>query len=122
MMSDQRRLEHDPAIDDPRGLVEPPPEVRRDLGALRELAQHVDEAAHRGGGIQQVTGAFVRIGVLPRLERWYDLNIIVEDVAITDKRITAEIDYSLPMSDVLQGMAMTLDLEVEKEGRTIIFR
>ena len=60
--------------------------------------------------------------VLPRLERWYDLDIIVEDTAIADKRITAEIDYSLPMSDVLQGVAMTLDLEVEREGRTVIFR
>lgn len=52
--------------------------------------------------------------VLPRLERWYDISIEVANDAIAAKKITAEIDYSLPMKDVLQGMALSLDLEVER--------
>ncbi|CAN5410404.1 FecR domain-containing protein [soil metagenome] len=59
--------------------------------------------------------------VLPRLERWYDVKIIIENEEIAAKRITAEIDYSLSMNTVLNGMGMSLDLEVKKEGRTITF-
>lgn len=57
--------------------------------------------------------------VLPRLERWYDVKIIIENEEIASKRITAEIDYSLSMNTVLDGIGMSLDLEVEKKGRTI---
>lgn len=60
--------------------------------------------------------------VLPRLERWYNINIRVEDEQIREKKITAEIDYSQSMSEVLQGIALTLELEVEKSERTFTFR
>lgn len=60
--------------------------------------------------------------VIPKLERWYHLEINIENKEIADKRITAEIDYSLPMSEVLEGVAMAFELEVEREGRTITFR
>lgn len=60
--------------------------------------------------------------VLPRLERWYNIDIRVEDEQIREKRITAEIDYSQSMSEVLQGIALTLELEVEKSERTFTFR
>lgn len=59
--------------------------------------------------------------VLPRLERWYDIDIRVLDDKIMSKKITAEIDYSLPMTDVLQGIAMLLNLEFERTDRTITF-
>jgi len=59
--------------------------------------------------------------VLPRLERWYDVKIIIENEEIASKRITAEIDYSLSMNTVLNGIGMSLDLEVIKNGRTITF-
>ena len=54
--------------------------------------------------------------VLPRLERWYDISIEVADESIVTEKITAEIDYSLPMSDVLRGIAMTLELNVVSTG------
>lgn len=60
--------------------------------------------------------------VLPRLERWYDIDIRVEDESIRRKKITAEIDYSQSMSEVLQGIALTLELEVERSNRTFTFR
>lgn len=60
--------------------------------------------------------------VLPRLERWYNIDIRVEDEQIIEKKITAEIDYSNSMSEVIQGIALTLELEVDKIDRTFTFR
>jgi len=60
--------------------------------------------------------------VLPRLERWYDIDIRVSDESIRKRKITAEIDYSLPMTDVLQGIAMSLSIEIERKGRIITFK
>jgi transmembrane sensor len=60
--------------------------------------------------------------VIPRLERWYNIEIKVEREEIAASRITAEINYSLPMSDVLAGMAMTLGVELDRENRTITFK
>lgn len=60
--------------------------------------------------------------VLPRLERWYNIEIRVEDEQIREKKITAEIDYSQSMSEVLQGISLTLELEVEKTGRVFTFK
>lgn len=57
--------------------------------------------------------------VLPRLEKWYDITFQITNPDIANRKITAEIDYSLPMSDVLQGMAMSLDLEIIKKGDRI---
>ena len=60
--------------------------------------------------------------VLPRLERWYNIDIRVEDEQIVEKKITAEVDYSHSMSEVIQGIALTLELEVDREDRTFTFR
>lgn len=60
--------------------------------------------------------------IIPRLERWYALDIQTEDERIDTKRLTAEIDYSQPMGEVLKGIALSLDLEFEKEGRRVTFR
>jgi transmembrane sensor len=61
--------------------------------------------------------------VLPRLERWYNITFQVANEAILAQNITAEIDYSLPMSDVLNGIALTLGLEIERtENRLYVFR
>ncbi|MCC5942091.1 MAG: FecR domain-containing protein [Balneolaceae bacterium] len=59
--------------------------------------------------------------VFPRLERWYNIDIRFTDETLLDQKITAEIDYTLPMSDVLEGMAMTFGLEMKRDGRTITF-
>jgi len=58
--------------------------------------------------------------VIFRLERWYAVNIVAED-DIGERRITAELDYSLPMKEVMKSIAMTLDLELEIEDRLIWF-
>lgn len=60
--------------------------------------------------------------IIPRLERWYVLDIHIENDSIGDKRLTAEIDYNQPMSEVLASIALSLGLEVEKEGRVVTFR
>ena len=57
--------------------------------------------------------------VLPKLEKWYDITFEITNSDISNRKITAEIDYSLPMSDVLQGMAMSLDLEIINKGDRI---
>lgn len=60
--------------------------------------------------------------VLPRLERWYNIEIQVEDEEIRERKITAEVDYSQSMSEVIQGIALTLELEIEREDRIFTFR
>ena len=60
--------------------------------------------------------------IIPRLERWYAVNIQTEDESIGKMTITAEIDYSQPMMEVLEGIALSLDLKLEKESRTYLFR
>lgn len=59
--------------------------------------------------------------VISRLERWYAINIELDDKKLGRKRITAEIDYSQSMSEVLEGIALTLDLEIKRNGRKVIF-
>ena len=60
--------------------------------------------------------------IIPRLERWYAVDIQTANDEISEKRLTAEIDYSQPMMEVLKGIALSLDLEIERDGRTFIFR
>lgn len=59
--------------------------------------------------------------IIPRLERWYAIDIQTENKDIGNKRLTAEIDYSQPMEEVLQGIALSIDLEYEKTGQTVTF-
>lgn len=59
--------------------------------------------------------------ILPRLERWYSVAIGTENEAIAEKKLTGEIDYSQPMMEVLTGIALSLDLVVEKKDRTVTF-
>lgn len=60
--------------------------------------------------------------IISQLERWYAVKITTADQSIDAKKLTAEIDYSQPMGEVLKGIALSLDLELEKEGRTVTFR
>ena len=60
--------------------------------------------------------------VLPRLERWYNIEIRVQDEKIYQQKVTAKIDYSQSMSEVLRGIAMTLELEVQRNDRTFTFQ
>jgi len=61
--------------------------------------------------------------ILPRLEHWYAVKIVTEDETIDEKKLTAEIDYSQPMMEVLKGIALSLDLTtIEKKERVVTFR
>jgi transmembrane sensor len=59
--------------------------------------------------------------ILPRLERWYAVDIQTASPSIDEIRLTAEIDYSQPMMEVLTGIALSLDLEIERKDRTYTF-
>ncbi len=59
--------------------------------------------------------------IIPKLERWYAIEIQTSDVEIGRKKLTAEIDYSQPMGEVIKGIALTLELEIEKEKGEITF-
>jgi len=59
--------------------------------------------------------------IIPKLERWYAIDIQTENKRIGTKKLTAEIDYSQPMEEVLQGIALSIDLEYEKTGQTVTF-
>src|SRR5262245_47810819 len=54
-ISNQRRFQDYAAVDDPGGLVEQARRRRRDLPALRELAEDVEEPAHRPDQVALVT-------------------------------------------------------------------
>lgn len=59
--------------------------------------------------------------VLPQLARWYDLDIRVADGSLGARRLTATFrDQSV--SAVLDLMALSLDLRVERAGRTVLLR
>lgn len=60
--------------------------------------------------------------IIPKLERWYVLDIQVDDSSTGEKKLSAEIDYSQPMTEVLESIALALHLEVEREGRLVTFR
>lgn len=60
--------------------------------------------------------------ILPLIERWYAVEINVEDNLILERKLTAEIDYTQPMMEVLKGIALSLDLKLYKEGQTITFQ
>lgn len=60
--------------------------------------------------------------ILPLIERWYSVDINVEESMIEERKLTAEIDYTQPMMEVLKGIALSLDLQFSKEGQTITFR
>lgn len=58
--------------------------------------------------------------ILPKLERWYDIEINVSNEEFLNEKVTAEIDYSLSMSEVMNGLAMTLNMDIEQEGRQFL--
>ncbi|MEX2404274.1 MAG: FecR domain-containing protein [Balneolales bacterium] len=60
--------------------------------------------------------------IIFRLEHWYAVEIQFEDKNIGAKKITGEINNRQPMNEVLTSIAMSLDLEFEKENRTVTFQ
>lgn len=60
--------------------------------------------------------------IISRLEKWYAIEIRLKDESLGEKNITAEIYNRQPMNEVLNSIALTLDLEWEKENRLITYR
>lgn len=61
--------------------------------------------------------------VAERLERWYDIEVDIESVStdLQERTLTATYD-NMPMSEVLQVMAISMNLSYERDGRTFFFR
>jgi transmembrane sensor len=59
--------------------------------------------------------------VIAELGRWYDLDIQVRDSGAATRRLTASFsDESVPL--VLERIALSLNLQVDSHGRTIVFQ
>lgn len=56
---------------------------------------------------------------LPRLSRWYDVNIELGDSSIADARLTASLEIE-SLAEALKLMTAALDARVEWRGRTVI--
>ena len=60
-----------------------------------------------------------RLGdVVPELERWYDAAIELGDSTLGDRRLTAAFRYE-SLAQVLDLLALSLDLQVERHGRLV---
>ena len=60
-----------------------------------------------------------RLGdAVPQLERWYDVAITLSDSSLAERRLTATFRYE-SLSQVLELLALSLDLHVEREGRLV---
>jgi len=57
---------------------------------------------------------------IPVLERWYDLDITVADSALYRRRLFATLE-SQPVTNVLDLIALSLNLRVERRGRIVTF-
>ncbi len=56
---------------------------------------------------------------LPQLARWYDLDIRVTDSTLSDRRFTATFRHE-SAAQVLEVLAGSLDLQVERYGRSVV--
>lgn len=58
---------------------------------------------------------------LARLERWYDVELVVADSALAARRLSARFRAE-SLDDALDAIALALDARHERAGRTITFR
>jgi ferric-dicitrate binding protein FerR (iron transport regulator) len=61
------------------------------------------------------------VDVIPQLARWYDLDIHLADNSLAARRLTATF-RNQSVSQVLDLLALSLDLKVERDGRTVTLR
>lgn len=57
----------------------------------------------------------------PQLERWFDIVCTVTDSSLNGRRITASFNDE-PMTEVLNVMALSMDMSYERKGREVVFR
>ncbi len=58
--------------------------------------------------------------VIPQLERWYDLNITLKDSTIGTRRLTATYIDREPMDEVLDAIALALDIKYDRKNYSVI--
>jgi transmembrane sensor len=57
--------------------------------------------------------------VVPALERWYDITIQLSDSALAERRLTATFRRE-SLSQVLELLALSLDVRVQHDGRSVL--
>ena len=60
------------------------------------------------------------VQVIPQLDRWYDLNITLKDSTIAARRLTATYVDRQPMGEVLDAIALSLDLKYSLKDRSVV--
>ncbi|WP_409029535.1 FecR family protein [Gracilimonas sediminicola] len=60
--------------------------------------------------------------VVIRLERWYGLSFNIEDTAIKERKLTAAFNLRQPLEEVLDAIAISLDLTYVKNDRSFTFQ
>ncbi|MEX1137275.1 MAG: FecR domain-containing protein [Balneolales bacterium] len=58
--------------------------------------------------------------VKPQLERWYNIDIVLADPAVRSQALTASF-MDEPMTEVMNIISLSLDVNYEREGRIITF-
>lgn len=58
--------------------------------------------------------------VVDKLNLWYGGTIRLDEEHLGDTAITADIDYSLPLQTVLEGIAMTMELTLLRSGEAYV--
>lgn len=58
--------------------------------------------------------------VVDRLNHWYGEIIRLDEPDLGNTAITADIDYGLPLRSVLEGIAMTMELKLQRRGQVYV--
>lgn len=56
-----------------------------------------------------------------RLERWFDIEVTIAEGVASQNRLLTGSFKDVPLSNVLNSIALSLDMDYRREGRTIIF-
>jgi ferric-dicitrate binding protein FerR (iron transport regulator) len=91
-----------------------------DRGAVR-IASDEDVVPFLSWAEGQLVFGDTRLGDAARdLSRWYDIDIRFADAALAERRLTASFRGE-PIDQVLDLIALSLDLRYERSGRAIVF-
>jgi len=100
--------------------------TRGDLALLDSARVDVRRDIDLAPYVGWTTGSLVFEGVplsvaLPRIERWYDVEIRLADSSLASRRLTATF-HDTPLAHVLELLALSFHLRVEQHGRSITLR
>jgi transmembrane sensor len=98
--------------------------TRRDVGVLDSTRVDVRHDVDLDPYVGWTTGNLVFEGVplglaLPRIERWYDVDIHLADSSLATRHFTATL-RDAPLEYVLDLLALSFDVRVERQGRSIL--